>query len=81
MKIIREMTSCSCICGANEKWVIYTFKTSTVLRGRAFNYIFRYKSACKALYCIRILACWFDISTILHESNMGTEACFCLNNF
>ena len=34
-------------------------------------------------HCIAF-AVWrvgFDLSTILHESNMGTEACFYLHNF
>ena len=45
MKIAREITSCSYICGANKKkWVICTFKISTVLTGRAFNYIFAKQS-------------------------------------
>ena len=48
------------------------FQNSSVLTGRAFNYFLRYKSACKVLHC----SVGFDIRANIHESYMGTEACF-----
>ena len=69
MKIIREITSCS-------KWKIVDmhFQNSKMLTGRAFNYFCG--TSLHVKHCIRNRSL-----AILHDSNMGTEACFCLNHF